>query len=71
MGFSALDGLMMGTRCGSIDPGVLLYLLDQEGMDSGALNELLYKQSGLWAFPASVTTCGSCLRTAAERPPRQ
>ena len=46
MGFSALDGLVMGTRCGRIDPGVLLYLLDQ-GMDSAALSDLLYRQSGL------------------------
>ncbi|MEY4763684.1 MAG: hypothetical protein RI907_357 [Pseudomonadota bacterium] len=47
MGFSALDGLMMGTRCGSIDPGVLLYLMQHEGMDAAALTSLLYKQSGL------------------------
>ena len=46
MGFSALDGLVMGTRCGKIDPGVLLYLLDQ-GMDSKALSDMLYRQSGL------------------------
>lgn len=46
MGFSALDGLVMGTRCGKIDPGVLLYLLDQ-GMDSKALSDLLYRKSGL------------------------
>ena len=37
MSFTALDGLMMGTRCGSIDPGVLLYLIDQHGMDARAL----------------------------------
>jgi acetate kinase len=47
MGFSALDGLPMGTRCGQIDPGVLLYLMDQEGMDAKAISDLLYKQSGL------------------------
>lgn len=47
MGFSAVEGLMMGTRSGSIDPGVLLHLLGQ-GMDSEALTKLLYKQSGLW-----------------------
>ncbi len=46
MGFSALDGLPMGTRCGAIDPGVLLYLMDQ-GMGVGALTDLLYKKSGL------------------------
>lgn len=47
MGFSALDGLPMGTRCGEIDPGVLLYLRDQEGLSSAEIIELLYKQSGL------------------------
>ena len=46
MGFSALDGLMMGTRSGAIDPGVLLYLLEQ-GWDHDRLQALLYRQSGL------------------------
>lgn len=46
MGFSALDGLMMGTRSGAIDPGVLLYLLEQ-GWSAERLQTLLYKQSGL------------------------
>lgn len=47
MGFSALDGLPMGTRCGSIDPGVLLYLLGEKGLNLQQLETLLYKQSGL------------------------
>ncbi len=47
MGFSALDGLAMGTRCGQIDPGALLYLMQQEGMDGDAISDLLYKRSGL------------------------
>lgn len=46
MGFSALDGLMMGTRSGALDPGVLLYLMEQ-GWGHDALQKLLYKQSGL------------------------
>lgn len=46
MGFSALDGLMMGTRTGTLDAGVLLYLLEQ-GWDHARLQKLLYKQSGL------------------------
>ena len=46
MGFSALDGLPMGTRVGQIDPGVLLYLMG-EGMDQAALTRLLYSESGL------------------------
>jgi acetate kinase len=47
MGLSALDGLPMGTRCGQIDPGVLLYLMQAEGLDVAALSDLLYRQSGL------------------------
>ncbi len=47
MGFSTLDGLIMGTRCGTIDPGVLFYLMHERGMTSIAVEELLYRQSGL------------------------
>ncbi|MDY0014370.1 MAG: acetate/propionate family kinase [Rhodocyclaceae bacterium] len=47
MGFTALDGLVMGTRTGNLDPGVLLYLMEQKGMDAKALTRLLYKESGL------------------------
>ncbi|SEK84607.1 acetate kinase [Roseateles sp. YR242] len=47
MGFTAVEGLPMGTRSGSVDPGVLLYLMDQRGMDARALEHLLYKESGL------------------------
>ena len=47
MSFTALDGLPMGTRCGAIDPGVLLYLIAQKGFDAGRLERLLYKESGL------------------------
>lgn len=47
MGFTAVEGLMMGTRCGSIDPGVLIYLMDEHKMDARALEALIYKKSGL------------------------
>ena len=47
MGFSALDGLMMGSRCGSLDPGVILYLLDQRKMSAKDISHLLYNESGL------------------------
>jgi acetate kinase len=47
MGFTAVDGLMMGTRTGNLDPGVLLYLMDYRKMDVKALTNLLYKESGL------------------------
>lgn len=65
MGFSALDGLMMGTRSGSLDPGVLLHLLAQ-GWDHGRLERLLYKQSGL----KGVSGLSADMRTlrASERP---
>jgi acetate kinase len=47
MGFSTLDGLLMGTRSGRIDPGVLLHLMHEEQMDEPALSDLLYNQCGL------------------------
>ncbi len=47
MGFTALDGLPMGTRPGQIDPGVLLYLIGEKGMDAATLENLLYRESGL------------------------
>jgi acetate kinase len=47
MGFTAVEGLMMGTRTGALDPGVLLYLMAYDGMDAKALTNLLYKESGL------------------------
>lgn len=47
MGFTALDGLMMGTRCGSLDPGVVLYLEQERGLTAKQIEDLLYRQSGL------------------------
>jgi len=47
MGFTALDGLPMGRRCGALDPGVILFLIKEKGMDYDALTDLLYRQSGL------------------------
>jgi len=47
MGFTALDGLPMGTRCGQLDPGVVLYLLQEKKLDAGQISDLLYRQSGL------------------------
>ncbi len=47
MGFTGLDGLVMGTRCGSVDPGVLLHLMDHYRMDARTLERLLYRESGL------------------------
>lgn len=66
MGFTAIDGLMMGTRTGAIDPGVLLYLIDNKGMGSKELTRLLYKESGL----LGVSGISQDMRTllAADRP---
>jgi acetate kinase len=64
MSFTAVDGLPMGTRCGALDPGVLLYLMDRHGMDARALEELLYQQSGL----LGVSGISSDLRTLLASP---
>jgi acetate kinase len=47
MGFTAVDGLMMGTRCGNLDPGVILYMLDELGMNAREIEDVLYRGSGL------------------------
>jgi acetate kinase len=47
MGFTPIDGLPMGTRCGALDPGVILYLMDEHRMDARAIERLLYHESGL------------------------
>jgi acetate kinase len=47
MGFSAADGLVMGTRCGALDPGVILYLMQARGFGAAAIEDLIYRRSGL------------------------
>ncbi|MEJ1158387.1 acetate/propionate family kinase [Prosthecomicrobium sp. N25] len=47
MGFTALDGLPMGTRCGQLDPGAVLYLMQEKGMTAQEISDLLYNRSGL------------------------
>jgi acetate kinase len=64
MGFSSIEGLPMGTRCGSLDPGVLLYLMDRHNMDARALETLLYKESGL----LGVSSVSSDVRTLLASP---
>ncbi|MEP6998270.1 MAG: acetate/propionate family kinase [Betaproteobacteria bacterium] len=63
MGFTALDGLLMGTRAGALDPGVVLYLLDELKMDARAIEKLLYHQSGL----LGVSGASSDMRTLLAR----
>lgn len=64
MGFTAVDGLMMGTRCGAIDPGVLIYLMDAYRMDARAIEDLVYRQSGL----LGVSGVSSDMRTLRASP---
>ena len=61
LGFTALDGLCMGTRPGSVDPGVILHLFQTLGLSAAEVEKLLYKQSACSAFRASATTCATCI----------
>ena len=65
MGFTALDGLMMGTRCGAIDPGVILHLIDRYAMDARALETLLYRESGLLGV-SGISSDMRALRASAD-----
>jgi acetate kinase len=62
MGFTAVEGLPMGTRCGTIDPGVLIYLMNRHCMDARALENLIYNESGL----LGVSQISSDMRTLLE-----
>lgn len=62
MGFTAVDGLPMGTRCGALDPGVVLYLIDELGMSVAAVQKMLYQESGL----LGVSGIASDMRTLEE-----
>jgi acetate kinase len=66
MGFTAVDGLPMGTRCGALDPGVLLYLMDRYNMDARGLEKLIYQQAGL----LGVSGISSDMRTLLASPDR-
>jgi acetate kinase len=65
MGFSAVDGLVMGTRCGALDPGVMIHLMDAYGMDARALEDLVYRRSGLLGV-SGVSSDMRVLRASAE-----
>lgn len=56
MGFSTLDGLLMGTRPGRLDPGLLLYLMRERGMNAEALEDLLYHQCGLLGVSGGIAS---------------
>jgi acetate kinase len=64
MGFTAVEGLPMGTRSGSLDPGVILYLMDQRGLDTRSIEKLIYTESGL----LGVSGISSDMRTLLASP---
>jgi acetate kinase len=67
MGFSSLDGLPMGTRCGALDPGVLLFFLNQLHLDARAIEEILYKESGLLGVSGVSSDMRALLASADPR----
>lgn len=66
MGFTPLEGLMMGSRCGSIDPGILPHLLRKHGMDLDELEHMLHRESGLLGISGVSSDMREILRLAAE-----
>ena len=67
MGFTAVDGLPMGTRCGTLDPGVIVYLMDQRGMDARAIEKLIYRQSWLLGVSGVSSDMRTLLASAEPR----
>ena len=67
MGFTAVDGLPMGTRSGNLDPGVILYLMDELGMDARAIEDLIYKKSGLLGVSGISSDMRTLLASDHER----
>jgi acetate kinase len=70
MGFTAVDGLMMGTRCGALDVGVVLYLMQEHHMDTGAIEDFVYRQSGLLGV-SGISSDMRTLRASAEPAARE
>jgi acetate kinase len=67
MGFTALDGLPMGTRCGELDPGVVLHLIQQKKMQPDALVDLLYRRSGMLGLSGVSSDFRELLASAEPR----
>ena len=65
MGFTAVDGLMMGSRCGAIDRGFILYLMWEHHMDAAAIEDLIYRKSGLLGF-SGISSDMRTLRASTE-----
>jgi acetate kinase len=67
MGFTPVDGLPMGTRCGTLDPGVILYLLNERGMSVRAVEQLIYHESGLLGVSGVSSDMRTLLGSAEPR----
>jgi acetate kinase len=67
MGFTAVDGLPMGTRCGTLDPGVVLYLMDERKLDIRAIKRLIYNESGLLGMSGISSDMRTLLASADPR----
>jgi acetate kinase len=67
MGFTAVDGLPMGTRCGALDPGVILYLMDERKLDARAVERLIYHESGLLGVSGLSSDMRALLASADPR----
>ena len=67
MGFTAVDGLPMATRCGAIDPGLVLYLMQQHGMDARAIEHMIYHESGLLGVSGVSSDMRELLESDAPR----
>jgi acetate kinase len=63
MGFSPLDGLVMSTRCGALDPGVVLYLIEERGMSPAEVSDVLYHRSGLLGLSGTTGDMRRLLET--------
>ena len=70
MGFTAADGLPMGTRCGNLDPGVVLFLMDHQKMDARAIEKLIYQESGLLGV-SGISSDMRTLETSSEPAARE
>ena len=68
MGFSALDGLMMGTRCGALDPGAVLYLMETEHLSPAQVGHVLYHESGLLGVSGVSSDPRDLLAQEADNP---
>ncbi|MDR1335502.1 MAG: acetate kinase [Tannerella sp.] len=70
MGLTPVEGLLMGTRCGDVDPGVLPFLMKKEGLDTAGLSDLINKRSGVWGVSGVSSDMRELEAACAENNPR-